>query len=132
MNEERLQRLESAIGDHLRSNRTLQETIETLLPLLAKGGSGGNNRATITQTDRTPMWVCVVIVVALTVAIWGRGDAERDDITRLQVELNDARAENRQREAEIQELRSTDNAIRAYINTGILKPKTEANKGSGQ
>lgn len=126
MNDERLQRLEAVIEDQLRSSRTLQETIEGLLPLLLKNGGGAStNRTTVTQTDRTPMWVCVVIVVALAAAQWGRDDSTREDITRLQADVRELREVDA-------DLRSTDNAVRAYINTGILKPKTEANKGTGQ
>lgn len=122
---ERFDRLETAIEEHLRSNRSLQGTLENLLPLVMKNGSPATNRATITQNNPTPMWVCVVIVVALVVATWGRGDSERADITRLKVELNDARADIRELRGVDQELRATDNAVRAYINTGILKPKPQ-------
>lgn len=134
MNEEQADRLNQTLADQTRTMRSLEGTIERLLPALLKAsapGAAGNSRATVTQTDRTPMWICVVIVVGLVVAQWNKGDNQREEITRLQAQLNekqgqlnDVRADVRELRAVDQELRATDNAVRAYINTGILKPKT--------
>lgn len=130
MNEEldRLERLIGVIEDQNRNTRSLEGTIEQLIPALLKTGNPpatNTARTNITQTNTTPMWVCVVIVVALAVGLWGRGDSEREDISRLRVELNDVRNDARELRAADQELRATDNAVRAYINTGILKPKPQ-------
>lgn len=105
-----------------REFRALHGSVERLLPLMLKNGScGTQSKATVNQTDRTPMWVCVVLVVALVVGTWGRGDQSREDISRLQSDIRELRAVD-------QDLRATDNAVRAYINTGILKQRQEQKK----
>lgn len=125
-----LERLVGVQEDQIRSTRSLQETIERLLPLMGKAASTNTSRATVNQNDRTPMWVCVVIVVALAVSLITRESnkhaetvATQASITRLQGEIADVRADFREQRSVNQEFRATDNAIRAYINTGILKPK---------
>jgi hypothetical protein len=133
VNDQQLERLIGVQEDQIRSTRALEETLERMLPLLGKaaaGPSSNTSRATVNQNDRTPMWVCVVIVVALATALLSRESnkhaetvATQASITRLQGEIADIRADFREQRSVNQELRATDNAVRAYINTGILKPK---------
>lgn len=131
---DKIDRLIAVIADQGRSVRGLESLMNQLLPILAKQSSGSStNKTTVTQTDKTPMWVCVVIVVALATALVSQRGGDRAELTRVQGQLNDMRADVRELRSVDQELRSTDNAVRAYINTGILKPKTEAAKtGTGK
>lgn len=69
------------------------------------------------------MWVCVVIVVALAVALWDKGSDDRLTDLRQEAQLNDIRNDLRELRNVDREHTATDNAIRAYINTGLLKPK---------
>lgn len=136
------ERVAEILRENGRTMRSLEESIEKLLPLAIKAnnGSGSSNKATIHQTDRTPMWVCVVIVVALATALLMRESNKNEQalltqasITRTQADIADVRNDLRELRSVDQELRATDNAVRAYINTGILKPKAEASKaGTGK
>lgn len=138
--DDRQERLIGVLESQIRSTRSLEETVERLLPLLGRAAaapSGNSSKATVNQNDRTPMWVCVVIVVALATALLTRESnkhaetvAVQASITRLQGEIADVRADIREQHSVNQEFRATDNAIRAYINTGILKPKTDVGKSN--
>lgn len=121
LTDEELIRIAVAQEEQARLIRGLDDTINRLLPLMLKGGNGATNHQTVHQADRTPMWVCVVLVVALVVGTWGRADQSREDISRIQADIRELRAVD-------QDLRSTDNAVRAYINTGMLKPKQGSKK----
>lgn len=84
---------------------------------------GGEHKQTTTIHNSAPAWLCVVAVVAALV--WGLGkDGEKSDtLVSLQAQVTRQQGEIMDLRADIRELRATDNAVRAYINTGILKPK---------
>lgn len=84
---------------------------------------GGEHQQTTMIHNSAPAWLCVVAVVAALV--WGLGkDGEKSDtLVSLQAQVTRQQGEIMDLRADIRELRATDNAVRAYINTGILKPK---------
>lgn len=135
MSEDNYDRVAAILAENGRTMRSLEETVAKMLPLAIKANDGSrtNNKATITQTDRTPMWICVVIVFVMATALVTTQGNKNQQAVVMQASINDLKAENRQRQNDIADLRATDNAVRAYINTGILKPKAEAAKaGTGK
>lgn len=83
------------------------------------GNRDGNQSVTQVRFEGASQWQLTTCLLLTTIsvltagfAMWSAMDAR-----------GEMRANNTNRERDIGELRQTDNAIRAYINTGALKPK---------
>lgn len=105
--------------------RELRQAAEAYrLAVMGQPTQQAEQKQTFTIQSSAQAWLCVVAVVAALV--WGLSkDGEKSDtLVSLQAQVTRQQGEIMDLRADIRELRATDNAVRAYINTGILKPKT--------